>query len=223
MKISELARQSGVPLATIKFYLREGLLQPGVARGPNQSDYDESHLRRLRLIRSLRELGGLSVSTIRQVVGAVGRQSRIELLGTAVDALGSGRPEVRISEAERAGALAEIDELFTTLGWLVRPNAAARIQLAETLAALRRDMPRITAGAFVSYATFAHAIAEAELGDFSDDDQADDEAALEAVVRGTLLFEPVLLALRRAAHEDISIRHYLGNVNPAKLRSRGPQ
>ena len=42
--MGELSRRSGVPIPTIKFYLREGLLPPGVATAANQADYDEEHL-----------------------------------------------------------------------------------------------------------------------------------------------------------------------------------
>jgi hypothetical protein len=45
---------------TIKYYVREGLLPPGQLASPNQTQYDNSHLRRLRLIRALTEVGGLS-------------------------------------------------------------------------------------------------------------------------------------------------------------------
>ena len=40
MRIGELSRLSGVPVATIKYYLREGLLPPGVHSHPNQANYN---------------------------------------------------------------------------------------------------------------------------------------------------------------------------------------
>jgi DNA-binding transcriptional MerR regulator len=59
MWMAELAARSGLSVATIKFYLREGLLPPGEATGATRSRYDESHVRRLRLIRALTEVAGL--------------------------------------------------------------------------------------------------------------------------------------------------------------------
>ena len=53
MRISELSRRSGVPVATIKYYRREGLLPEGRALNPTTVEYDEEHIQRLRLIRSL--------------------------------------------------------------------------------------------------------------------------------------------------------------------------
>src|SRR3954465_12552638 len=62
MRISELADRSGVSAASIKWYAREGLLPAGERTGYNQTDYGEEHLARLHLIRSLIEVGGLSVA-----------------------------------------------------------------------------------------------------------------------------------------------------------------
>ena len=61
MRIAELSTRSGTSIASIKYYLREGLLAPGTPTGRNQADYGEAHLYRLRLIRALIDVGGLSV------------------------------------------------------------------------------------------------------------------------------------------------------------------
>jgi DNA-binding transcriptional MerR regulator len=57
MLMAELSRSSGVPVATIKYYLREGLLPPGAATSATRAEYDEAHLRRLRLTRALEDPG----------------------------------------------------------------------------------------------------------------------------------------------------------------------
>src|SRR3954469_3247740 len=71
VRIAELSRRSGVSVPTIKFYLREGLLPPGTPTGRNQASYDGAHERRLRLLRALVEVGGLSTAALRQVLLAV--------------------------------------------------------------------------------------------------------------------------------------------------------
>ena len=71
IRIAELSATSAVATATITYYQREGLLPPGEATGPNQASYGEEHIRRLRLIRSLIDVGGLSVAFARGVLGAV--------------------------------------------------------------------------------------------------------------------------------------------------------
>ncbi len=53
MRISELSRTTGVPIATIKFYLREHLLPEGTRTSATQAQYGEEHVSRLRLVRAL--------------------------------------------------------------------------------------------------------------------------------------------------------------------------
>ena len=46
MRISQLSAQTGIPVATIKFYLRENLLHDGARTSATQAQYDESHVAR---------------------------------------------------------------------------------------------------------------------------------------------------------------------------------
>ena len=73
MKISQLAERSGVPLSSIKFYLREGLLPAGLRSAPNQARYGPGHLERLALIRALREVAGLPLEAVRSVLRELDR------------------------------------------------------------------------------------------------------------------------------------------------------
>ena len=59
MRLAELSERSGVSAAMIKYYLRQGMLAPGRKVGATTAEYDESHLRRLRLVRALIEVGRL--------------------------------------------------------------------------------------------------------------------------------------------------------------------
>ncbi|HET7822095.1 MAG TPA: MerR family transcriptional regulator, partial [Ornithinibacter sp.] len=49
MRISELSQASGVPLPTVKYYLREGLLMPGEATSRTRAEYGPAHVERVRL------------------------------------------------------------------------------------------------------------------------------------------------------------------------------
>ena len=71
MRISELSGETGVPVPTIKYYLREDLLPPGTPTAPYQAEYGTEHARRLRLIRVLADIGNLPISTIRDVLGSI--------------------------------------------------------------------------------------------------------------------------------------------------------
>ena len=57
MKIGELARQAGCQVETVRYYEREGLLQPAIRdQTNNYRHYDSTHLERLMFIRRCRAL-----------------------------------------------------------------------------------------------------------------------------------------------------------------------
>lgn len=73
LKISALAKQSGVPVATVKHYLREGLLPEPVARtGRNMSWYAPSTVERIRSIKRLQQERFLPLKIIKEVLDKVG-------------------------------------------------------------------------------------------------------------------------------------------------------
>lgn len=53
MKIQEVAQLSGIPLSTIRYYLREGLLPPAMKTGKTMAYYGQEHLKRLAFIKQL--------------------------------------------------------------------------------------------------------------------------------------------------------------------------
>ena len=207
MRISELSHRSGRSIATIKYYLREGLLPAGHRTSANQADYGDDHLRRLRLITILLEVGGLSITSIKLVVDAIDDESYTvhEVLGAAHHALAlRGATAVALPEHDEAES--EIDEYVRTLGWNVTADAPGRRELAAVLVSLRRMGWRVDAGVFDEYARAADQIAQWELAHTPDD--ADRTAIVEAVVIGTVAFETALVALRRLAEEHHSATRY---------------
>jgi len=68
LTIAELVAMTGVPTATIHYYLRHGLLPSPRRVAPNRFTYDERHVVGLRLIRTLRERRGLSLPMIRRIL-----------------------------------------------------------------------------------------------------------------------------------------------------------
>lgn len=56
MKIGELAKQSGCPVETIRYYEREGLLPTPARSSGNFRLYDLDHVERLRFVRHCRSL-----------------------------------------------------------------------------------------------------------------------------------------------------------------------
>src|SRR5947207_2757185 len=65
LKISELADRSGVPVATIHHYLREGLLPEPVKTSRNMAYYPPEFVDRIRLIKQLQEERFMPLRVIR--------------------------------------------------------------------------------------------------------------------------------------------------------------
>jgi len=210
MWMAELAARSGLSVATIKYYLREGLLPPGEAAGATRARYDVTHVRRLRLIRALTEVAGLSLDTVRQVLEG------IDSAGSWHQAVGSAHTRLAGSGDDGAGptaaSLARVDAMLARQGWELAPDHPNARVLARALDVLDGlDHPAsdtlldLYAAAMRPLA--AHEVlAVRRVG--SDrpggSDEPPVEASVEAAVIGTLLQEPLLLAIRRIAQENIS-------------------
>jgi DNA-binding transcriptional MerR regulator len=205
MRISALAAAAGLPGATVKFYLREGLLQPGVATSATQASYDESHVRRLRLIRALTGSVGLSVQQARTILDLVDDpgDDLYATLGRAVSALPPAVDDAASDDEPdpypRARAALE------ALGQVYDPRFAAVAQLETALAAAEAAGMPISEERLLAYGRGLRDIAAFDLERMPQEPHA----AVEYTVLGTALYEPVLLALRRLAHQDAAARRDL--------------
>ncbi|MGW5157417.1 MerR family transcriptional regulator [Nonomuraea wenchangensis] len=200
MRISELSSRSGVAIPTIKYYLREGLLHQGEQTAATRAEYDDSHLRRLRLVRALLEVGKLPVASIKKIIEAVDDESLPihQMLGTAHYALGP-RVEPEPGEEWRA-ARADVDALIDDLGWRIHPEAPTRDELAQTLVRMRQLGLRVDLRPYVEAAR--KLVAEVEMNTVPFDGPRD--AAVEALVLGSVLYGKAFDALRRMAQESES-------------------
>ena len=191
MRMSELSRATGVPVATIKYYLRQGLLPAGRPTAATQAEYDEAHVQRLRLVRALVDVGGLSLTAAKAVTDALDAGDGLYAgVSAAHDALPPAAD--RTAAPERAAAALRV------LGWEVDPESAGLFQLDAALAAV--EAVGLPAGEerLRAYAAAALAVARIDVGTMPPGDPA--EAVRFAVV-GTVMYEPVLLALRRLAQQ----------------------
>ncbi|MFD5553176.1 MerR family transcriptional regulator [Streptomyces sp. NPDC127068] len=205
MRIGELAQRTGVPIPTIKYYTREGLLPPGERISPNQVRYADPHVRRLKLIRAMLEVGGMSVAAVREVLERVDVPGRTVhgVLGVAQSAV-SGSGVARGTEAQRERAERAADELVRRHGWAVKPGNPGRadlVQLIVTYHDLDRDDLLTLLDA---YATAAEGLARAELSTVAAVPTVDGK--VEGVVLGTVLGDAAMAALRRMAQESASAR-----------------
>lgn len=94
MQLKELSERSGYSLASIKFFLREGLLMPGEQLSATRARYSQEHLDRLQLIRVLRQVGDLPIARVHAVLQVLDDTSRPlhDVLSFAHHALGPERP-----------------------------------------------------------------------------------------------------------------------------------
>ncbi|AYG81207.1 hypothetical protein DWB77_03349 [Streptomyces hundungensis] len=211
MRLAELSERSGVSAAMIKYYLRQGMLAPGRKVGATTADYDESHLRRLRLVRALIEVGGLTVARAKEVIGYVDDDSldRTIRLGAALWALPHG-PDPDDGDASVAVARVEVDRLLDALGWTtarelgeLSPDHRALIVAVATLHRLGYSWD---AEFMAPYAELMHRAAVRDL-DFVETHPSEEEK-VEVAVAATVLFDPVLRALHRLAQQEESARRY---------------
>ncbi|MBT2484274.1 MULTISPECIES: MerR family transcriptional regulator [unclassified Microbacterium] len=192
MRISELSAQTGVSVPTIKYYLREGLLPEGERSAPTQAAYGEKHVERLRVIRALLD-AGVSIAETRRVLGALDDPPEDPhlLLGAAHSAItpAVGDP-LDLAEAER---------LVAGLGW--KPgmcDASVLNAVARALQGLEQAGFEVPDAVMAEYLASMRRIADVEIAGVPEESA---EAAVRYVVLGSVLVEPLLLALRRVAEQ----------------------
>ena len=204
VRIGDLSRLAGVPVATIKYYLREGLLPPGELTSPNQARYGDAHLRRLRLVRALIDVGGLSVTTTRRVLDHIASPevSVHEMLGKVQYALTT--PRERVQDERWTAAAQEAAELIERRGWQVRPTNPARDTLTELLVTLRGLGQDDFLELLDTYAECGERLAAADLALIAR--RPDIDSMLEGLVIDAILGDRLIHAMRRLAQEDASGR-----------------
>lgn len=214
MHISELADSVGVPLATVKFYLREGLLPKGTKVSATRAEYDDGHAERLRLIGALASVQGLPLARMREILGVVDRWDDygvVDAVGAAVAALPPYAPEAATEAAiETSGREYPEDRAFpnaraavAALDLAFDPGYPATRQLEDAIRSVQRAglvwSPEVAA----SYGDALAGLTAAELAPMRD---MSERQSIEYAVLGTALYEPVILAIRRLLHRDLAER-----------------
>lgn len=200
MWMSELSARSGVAVPTIKYYLREGLLHPGEAAGATRAVYDDSHVRRLRLIRALVEVAGMALERVREVLAAVDDDSldTLAAVGAAHLRLSPPPPSPPSSAARE-----RVAGLIRSRRWRTDPDGSHAVALAAALDALEGAGQPLRDRHLEVYADAAATVARADLAGTP---RRSAEGATTYAVIGTVLSEPVLLSLRRMAQENLARR-----------------
>jgi DNA-binding transcriptional MerR regulator len=146
LRIGELAKRTGIPVATIKYYLREGLIAPTRKTGQTMSWYDAALVDRLAAIKELQQRQFLPLDVIREMLDK-GERSTDDL--AAADAIakvlsrrGGERKRTREDIIRTGGATAKELELLSAMG-LAIPDADGiyrgdDLALLATLGAARK-------------------------------------------------------------------------------------
>ncbi|MGA8330089.1 MAG: MerR family transcriptional regulator [Mycobacterium sp.] len=201
MRLAELSARSGVPATTIKYYLRLGLLHSGERLSSTWSAYDDSHLRRLTLIRALIDVAGLPLEAVRRVLEVVNDESvpLHHALGTAQWLLSpSAAEEPSVASSDRVSAL------LSRHGWELALDSPHRRVLADALDRLDRLAFPASDALLDQYAEALSRFAPDEVEPITSETHR--TTAIEHLVIGTLLYEPLLATMRRMAHESESAR-----------------
>lgn len=203
MRIGELSGRTGVPVPTIKYYLRENLLPAGELTSPNQAQYDERHVRRLKLVRALLEAGGLSIAAAQELVAAIDAPdvSLPDTLGVAQRAVSpppspceGSAPAAGRAGGRRLGTAARLAGGSGQPGRLLAGPAAAHPSRAWP------GGPARPAGRVRRGGRAAGRVELALLG------RKPEGARVEGAVLGTVLGDALLATLRRLAQENAARR-----------------
>ena len=236
MRISELSARTDVPVGTLKYYLREGLLAPGSCTSRTSAEYDDSHVARVRLVRALTDAGGLGIAAVRRVVEVIDapEPSRLDVLAIAQDALlredvPAGRPADEDDGPASAGhdrpastdrdcptTVAGHDSSRTAAedwvrrrGWIAFPEDLVVARLERAWQACEQAGVSLGPGLLDEYAEAMEQVARLDVASVPHEA----EGAVRRVVVGTVMLEPVLLALRMLAQRELSLRRAGGEAD----------
>ncbi len=196
MRVSELAEQTGVSVATVKYYIRERMLAAGDPTGPRRATYDPSHVQRINLIKALTGPAGLSVSQVKAILQIIDepRSSLDDRLAGATAVLADGVDTDTGDESfPRARQI---------VGWLGEPYRAeppAAALLESALHAVETAGFELHPDQFAIYGEHMLANAASEVANIP----TDPAEAVRYAVLGTVLFEPVLAAIRRLGQQSL--------------------
>lgn len=225
MQISELAEVTGVPLPTVKFYIREGLLPKGAPVSATRAEYGEGHSDRLRVISALASVPGLPIARMREILAIIDNWDDygvIEAMGHAVAALPPyaapsdarrGREDGASPEGPPPPQLTYAREAVAALGLTFDPEYPATRQLDDAITAVLGAGLAWTPDTAARYGASLRQLAENEVTPVP---SMTARQSIEYAVLGTTLFEPVILAIRRLLH-----RHFAETA--VEARSQAPR
>lgn len=213
MRISELSAATDVPIGTIKYYLREGLLPAGRRSSRTTADYDAAHAERLRLVRALVETGGLDLAAVRRVLIVIDAPDpqRLDVLATAQDALTAGGAPAQAGAADEGAEeipggtlVGRAHAWVAARGWPTGPGDPVVERLERAWQACEAAGIDVDDAMMGDYADAVEQVARVDVAAVPPG--VDD--AVRRVVIGTIMMDPVLAALRLLAQREVSVRRH---------------
>jgi DNA-binding transcriptional MerR regulator len=221
MRMAELSAESGMPVATIKYYLREGLLPAGERTSPNQARYGAEHVQRLKTIRALTEVGGLPLASVRAVLAAMEEENTPhKVMGVVQRELVPLIPDV--PPEHFAWARETLAEIVGRHGWgELDLDKATVLDVVATLARYRELVHELPAARLEEYVQLAMRVAEVDLSTTADGSSV--ERIIEITATAMVLGDHLFTGLRHLAQAVLS-REVLGSGSPGRPwdSGRGP-
>jgi len=209
VRIGELARRSRVPVATIKFYVRAGLIAPARKTGRTMSWYSPKVVERLKAIKELQERQFLPLDVIKQALDrdeeAPDELAAAEAIAGVLAKRGGRRSRTRDEVLARGASAIELQWLATAGLAVPGADGAYRgddLALLSTLGAARRAGIRADMLPFdimQAYLMALHALVEVELRLFRDGviRKADRRDVARLTTAATKLSERLVVIVRR--------------------------
>ncbi|MFO0613129.1 MAG: MerR family transcriptional regulator [Polyangiaceae bacterium] len=194
LTIGELARRTGVSVKRLRFYSDEGLLPPAARSRSGYRLYTEAHVRRIELVRTLRD-AGMSLDDIARVLRRdVTLEQALALRLAAVEAHVAGLQRVAsaIRTALRSGPT---EERLRRIMMVTKTSNEERRRVVE------RFYDQVVAGVAVGDPAWITGMIEASAPPLPENptrEQLDAWVELEGI-----LGDPRFLACRRANAEDV--------------------
>ncbi|GAA5503507.1 hypothetical protein Dxin01_03266 [Deinococcus xinjiangensis] len=196
MKISALSKATGVSTASIKFYLREGLLPAGDAVGPRDAEYGEGHIERLTIIRRLRDMAHLPIATIKRLLTAADDQA-VPVAELVALAHSAALPQPELTAEPTPEQRQAAAHFYAELGWAVPERSPVFAQTAQLLGLLRAEQSPTDPQSLAPWIRAAEQVAQVEVSLVGQ--QGSRASLVHDIVIGTYLGNQLLITLRMAA------------------------
>ncbi|WP_295625562.1 MerR family transcriptional regulator [uncultured Corynebacterium sp.] len=214
MKLGQLAAATDVSTASIKYYLREGLLQPGAKKNATTAVYDDAHVARLELIQALRRILGAPITRIAALTALIDDPATptIDVLNEAQNI---GTDGLFPPSAAPAGPSEKelVAELIAHCDWPDRPTRA-RATVERLLTEMAADGYLPSTDHLTRITSLVDSISRLDLTATTMPSDADetvpggrDRLAMRVAV-GTHRHSQLLVALLTLGHASHSIRRF---------------